>query len=112
MTTCSLVLDKGARISTLYNLHACSIHYNSAFANSSKYDHVEKCCVVLESTKSLEVKLPVEKTMLWHQRLGQIGEKGFKTLKNKILIERLNDCNLEFNFCEHYLYGNQHHVSF
>ena len=40
------------------------------------------------STKS---NLLAEKTMLWHQRLGHIGEKGLQTLKNKNLIDGLND---------------------
>lgn len=50
--------------------------------------------------------------MLWHQRLDHIGEKGLKALKNKNLVEGLDDCNLEFNFCEHCVYGKQHRVSF
>ena len=50
--------------------------------------------------------------MLWHHRLGHIGEKGLKTLKNKNLVEGLEDCNLDFEFCEHCIYGKQHRVSF
>ena len=48
--------------------------------------------------------------MLWHQRLGHIGEKGLRTLKNKNLVDGLNDCNLEFDFCEHCIYGKQNHI--
>ena len=45
---------------------------------------------------AMEVKLPAEKIMLWHHRLGHIGEKGLKTLKNKNLVEGLVDYKLEF----------------
>ena len=50
---------------------------------------------------STDSKFLAEKTMLWHQRLGHIGEKGLRTLKNKNLVDGLDDCNLEFDFCEH-----------
>jgi hypothetical protein len=43
--------------------------------------------------------------MLCHQILGHIGEKGSHALKNKNLFDGLNDCVLEFDFCEHYIYG-------
>lgn len=61
---------------------------------------------------SIEAKLPVEKTMLWHYRLGHIGEKCLKTLKSKNMVEGLTDCNLEFDFCEHCIYGKQNCVQF
>ena len=56
------------------------------------------------STKS---KFPAKKTILWHQRLGHIGEKGLQTLKNKNIVDGLNDYNLKFNFCEHCIYGKK-----
>lgn len=49
----------------------------------------------------MEVKLPIERMMLCHHRLGHIGEKGLKALKNKNLLEGLDDCNFEFELCEH-----------
>ena len=64
---------------------------------------------VPKGVNTLEDKLPIEKTMLWHLRFGHIGEKGLKTL-NKNLIEGLNYCNCEFDFCEHYIYNKQNHV--
>ena len=67
---------------------------------------------VPKGANTLEMKLPSKKTMLWHQRLGHIGEKGLRALKNKSLVEGLDDCNMEFDFCEHCIYGKQHHVSF
>jgi hypothetical protein len=46
--------------------------------------------------------------MLWHQRLGHIGEKGLRVLKSKNLVDGLNDCVLQFDFCKHCIYGNAH----
>lgn len=54
---------------------------------------------VPKGANTLEMKLPPEKTMLWHQRLGHIGEKGLRALKNKSLVEGIDDCNMEFDFC-------------
>jgi hypothetical protein len=31
--------------------------------------------------------LPIEKTMLWHQRMGHIGEKGLHALHSKGMVE-------------------------
>ena len=62
---------------------------------------------VPKGANTLEGKLPTEKTMLWHMRFGHIGEKGLRTLKNKNLIEGLNDCNIEFDFYEHCVYGKK-----
>ena len=61
---------------------------------------------------STESKFPAEKTMLWHQRLNHIDEKGLRTLKNKNIVDGLNDYNLEFDFCEHCIYGKQNHIQF
>ena len=56
---------------------------------------------------TLEGNLPIERKMLWHMRFGHIGENVLKTLKNKNLSEGLNDCNLEFDFCKHCVYGKK-----
>jgi hypothetical protein len=79
---------------------------------SCKAAHVEKENKFPIGENNLEVKLLVEKKILCNQRLGHIGEKGLKYLENKNLVEGLDDCNLEFNFCEHCIYGKQHCVSF
>jgi hypothetical protein len=50
--------------------------------------------------------------MLWNQILHHIGEKGLWALKKKNLVDGLNDFSLEFEFCEHYIYGKQNHVQF
>jgi hypothetical protein len=51
--------------------------------------------------------VPDNKTMLWHQRLGHIGEKGLRTLHGKGMVEGMYNCTLDFDFCEHYIYGKQ-----
>lgn len=108
----SMVLAKGTRMETLYKLDACAVQCNSASTKSSKSDHVEKGGAIPKGANSLEMKLPAEKTMLCHQRLRNIGEKGLKALKNKILVEGLDDCNIEFDFCKHSIYGKKHYFSF
>ena len=44
-------------------------------------------------------------TVLWHQRLRHIEEKGLQSLQGKGMVGGMSNCNLYFNFCEHYLYG-------
>jgi hypothetical protein len=106
MTRGSIVLAKGERIGTLYKLDAKPVCCNSVSVKSGKSNDTTY------GANAMEVKLPAEKTMLWHHRLGHIGEKGLKTLKNKNLVEGLVDCNLEFDFCENCIYGKQNRVQF
>jgi hypothetical protein len=40
----------------------------------------------------------VDLTMLWHQRMGHIGEKGLRAMHNKGMVEGFPDCNLEVIF--------------
>ena len=47
------------------------------------------------------------KTMLWHQRLGHIREKGLHALQGKGMVEGMIDCTLYFDLCEHYIYGKK-----
>jgi hypothetical protein len=49
---------------------------------------------------------------LWHQRLGHIGEKGLRTLHGKGMVEGMSNCTLDFDFCEHCIYGKQNRVRF
>ena len=51
-------------------------------------------------------------TMLWHQRLGHIGEKGLWILHRNGMVEGMSNSSLDFNFYEHYVYGKQNRVSF
>jgi hypothetical protein len=48
--------------------------------------------------------------MLWHQRLGHIGEKGIQLLNSKRMVEGISNFSLNFDFCEHYRYGKQNQV--
>jgi hypothetical protein len=50
--------------------------------------------------------------MLWHERMGHIGEKGLRAMHNKGMVEDFPECNLEVNFCEHCIYGKQSRVRF
>jgi len=53
-----------------------------------------------------------EKTMLWHQRLGHIGEKGLRMLHGKGMVEGMNNSSPYFDFCENYVYMKRNLVSF
>ena len=46
--------------------------------------------------------------MLWHQRLGNIGEKGLQILNGN----GTSNCSLYFDFCENCVYEKQNRVSF
>ena len=50
--------------------------------------------------------------MLWHQRLGHIGEKGLRILHRNSMVEGMSNFSLDFNFCERCVYGKQNRVSF
>ena len=53
-----------------------------------------------------------EKTMLWHQRFGHIGEKGLRILHGNVMIEGMSNSSLDFDFREHCVYGKHNRVSF
>ena len=50
--------------------------------------------------------------MLWHQILGHIGEKGLRLLHGKGMVEGMSKCSLDFDFCEHCVYGKNNRVIF
>jgi hypothetical protein len=50
--------------------------------------------------------------MLSHQILGDIREKGLQLLHGKGMVEGMSNCSLDFDLCEHCVYGNQNHVRF
>ena len=90
---------RGVQIGTLYKLKGSTII--NGFNNY----------VVPESgTKSLVVSR--EKTMLWNQRLGHIGEKGLWILHRHGMVEGMSNFSLDFDFREHFVYGKQNRVSF
>jgi hypothetical protein len=45
--------------------------------------------------------------MLWHERMGHIGEKGLRAMHNKGMVKDFPECNLNVNFCEHCIYGKK-----
>src|ERR1700733_1146620 len=49
-----------------------------------------------------------EKTMLWYQILGHIGEKDLRILHGK----GMSNSSMDFDFCENCVYGKQNRVSF
>jgi len=53
-----------------------------------------------------------EKTMLWHQWLGHIGEKGLRILHGKGMVEGMSNSSLDFDLCENCVHGKQNQVSF
>ena len=53
-----------------------------------------------------------EKTMLWHQRLGNIGEKVLQILHGNGMVEGMYNCSMDFDFYENCVYGKQNRVSF
>ena len=48
---------------------------------------------------------PIKKTMLWHHRMGHIGEKGLQVMKSKGMIEGIFNCSLDFEFYKDCVYG-------
>jgi hypothetical protein len=50
--------------------------------------------------------------MLWHKRLGHIGEKVLRLLHGKGMVEGMSNCSLDFDFYEHCLYGKKNWVRF
>ena len=93
----AMVLARGIRTGTLYKLEASTV--------SDKYNS----SVVGEDTSETKrnPSLAIEKTMLWHQRMGHIGEKGLRVMKSKGMIEGIYNCSLDFEFCKDCVYGKQ-----
>jgi hypothetical protein len=98
----AMVLIRGVRCGTLYKL------LGSTYTNGCNSS------VVLEQTNKEDKTniVPKKKTMLWHQRLGHIGEKGLRTLHNKGMVEGMSNCTMDFDFREHCIYGKQNRVRF
>jgi hypothetical protein len=90
-----MVLMSGVRCGNLYKLLG-STYTNgcNSYVVPEKINEGEKTNIV-----------PEKKTMLWHQRLGHIGEKGLRTLHGKGMVEGMSKCTLYFDFCEHCIYG-------
>eukprot|EP00253_Pinus_taeda_P004981 PITA_04981 len=95
----ALVLMRGVRIGTLYMLQGSTIIDG---CNSS----------VVPESGAENLVVSGEKTMLWHQSLGHIGEKGLWILHGKGMEEGMSNSSLYFDLCENCVYGNQNRVSF
>jgi hypothetical protein len=93
----AMVLIRGVQCRTLYNLLG-STYTNGCnnFVVPEQRNEGEKTNTIIE-----------KKTMLWHQRLGHIGEKGLLILHGKGMVEGMSNCALDFDFCEHFIYGKQ-----
>eukprot|EP00253_Pinus_taeda_P013152 PITA_13152 len=90
----ALVLMQGVRIRTLYKLQGSTI-----------VNRCDSSMVPESGAKNLVVF--GEKTMLWHQKLGHIGEKGLRILHGKGMVEFMSNSSLDFYFCENCVYGKQ-----
>eukprot|EP00253_Pinus_taeda_P009228 PITA_09228 len=94
-----LVLMRGVQIGTPYKLHGSTV--------------VEGCNSSMVHENGAEnLVVSGEKTMLWHERLGHIGEKGLRIIHGKGMVGGMSNSSLDFNFCENYVYGKQNQVSF
>eukprot|EP00253_Pinus_taeda_P008029 PITA_08029 len=74
----ALVLMWGVRIGTLYKLQGSTIiHGCNSF--------------VVPESGAENLVVSGEKTILWHQRLGHIGEKGLRILHGKGMVEGMSN---------------------
>jgi hypothetical protein len=97
-----MVLLKVVRFGTLYKLQGSTI---SDGCNSS----------IVHDIGFEEERTPIvsrEKVMMWHQRLGHIGEKGLQLLHGKCMVEGMSNFSLDFDFYEHCVYGKKNQVGF
>jgi hypothetical protein len=97
-----MVLLKGVWFGTLYKLQGSTI---SDRCNSSIVPDIE-------FEEQITPTVSGEKVMLWHQRLGHIGEKVLRLLHGKVMVEGMSNFSLDFDFCEHCVYGKQNRVRF
>jgi hypothetical protein len=97
-----MVLLKVVRFGTLYKMQGSTI---SDGCNSSIVPDIG---VEEEITPTVSG----EKVMLCNQILGHIGEKGLQLLHGKGMIEGKSNCSLDFDFCEHCVYGKHNRVGF
>jgi hypothetical protein len=49
---------------------------------------------------------------MWHQRLGNIEEKGLRILHGKGMVEGMYNYYLGLDLCEHCVYGKPNRVIF
>jgi len=95
----ALVLMQGVHIGTLYKLQGRTI-----------IDGCNSSVVPKHGAENLVVF--GEKTMLWHQRLGHVGEKGLLILHGNGMVEGISNFSMDFDFCESCVHGKHNRVSF
>ena len=79
----ALVLIRGVRTGTLYKLQGSTI--------------IDGCnSYVVPESRAESLAISGENTMLWHQRLGHIGDKGLWILHRNGMVERMSNCSLDF----------------
>jgi hypothetical protein len=91
----AMVLTRGVRCGTLYNF------LGSTYTNECNFYVVPEHRNEGDKTNFV----PGKNTMLWHQRVGHTGEKGLQTLHGKGMVEGMSNCTLDFDLCEHCIYG-------
>ena len=98
----AMVLMRGVQYGTLYKLLGKTV--------------IGDCNnIAVPESSNVENNVPEVsggEAMLWHQRLGHIGEKGLQSLQGKSMVEGMSKCNSDFDFCEHCLYGKHNRVKF
>eukprot|EP00253_Pinus_taeda_P022478 PITA_22478 len=87
-----MVLMRGFQIGTLYKLQGSTV-----------IDGRNSSMVPESGSKNLVAS--GEKTMLWHQRLGHIGDKGLQILHGKDMVEGMSNSSLDFDFYGNCVYG-------
>jgi hypothetical protein len=97
-----MVLMRGVRCGTLYKF------LGSTYTNRCNIFVVPEQRNEGDKTNTI----PEKKTMLCHQRLEHIGEKGLLTLHGKGMVEGMSNCTLDFDLCEHCIYGKHNRVRF
>jgi len=77
-----VVLMRGVRCGTLYKLLG-----STYIVGCNNYVVLEK-----RNKEGMICNVPGKKTTSWHQRVGHIGEKGFRTLHDKGTVEGMPNC--------------------
>jgi hypothetical protein len=97
----AMVLMKGVWIGTIYKLLG-SIDLTGS-KNVIVYE-VDLTSIRIDSNWAESIQTvsinhhKFDLTMLWHERMGHIGEKGLRAMHNKGMVEEFSECNLEVDF--------------
>ncbi len=80
------MLMRGVWVGTLYKLLGRTYYgdCNSTIVSEIQMDAFFTC--------------PIEKTMLWHQRMGHIGETSLQALHSKVIAEGIPNFSLDIDF--------------